>query len=293
MGNTQSVEDVNLDGKVSIVTGSNTGIGFVTAKELARMGAFVILAGRRLDKLNEAAEKIKSEVKDAKLEAMELDLSSLKSVRNFAKRFKEKDLPLHILVNNAGVMALPNRETTEDGFEKQIGTNHFGHFLLTNLLLDNIKKSGSARIINVSSAGHKMGNLDFNNLQLETGYFSWKAYGNSKLANILFTKELQRRLEGTEIDVFAVHPGFVDTELSRNMTGASIVSTFAKFIAKTPYQGALTQLKLSVDPSVKGKGGTYWADCVQVEPSSSANDMKAAAQLWEVSEKLTEGKGLD
>jgi len=254
------------------------------------MGAFVILAGRRMDKLNEAVEAIKLEVKDAKVEAMELDLGSLNSVRNFSEKFKNKNIPLHILVNNAGVMALPNRETTEDGFEKQIGVNHFGHFLLTTLLLDNIKKSAPARIVNVTSSGHQLGNLDLEDLQLEKSYGAWKAYGNSKLANILFTKELQKRLEGTEIDVYAVHPGYVDTELARNMTGGYVLSRFSKFLAKTPYQGALTSIKVSIDPSVKGQGGLYWVDCHIAEPSARAKDMTMASKLWDISEKLTAEK---
>jgi len=286
-----SVPTVDLQGKVAIITGSNTGIGIITAKELARMGAHVIVAGRNTQKCEEAVQSIKKEVGDtANVEFIPLDLASLKSVREFAGTFKAKNLPLHILVNNAGVMALPTRETTEDGFEMQMGVNHLGHFLLTNLLLDVIKSSAPARIVNLSSAGHAFGGIDFDNFMLEKNYGAWKAYGNSKLANILFTKELAQRLDGTSIEVNAVHPGYVATELSKNIGGSfgSFIRGFSdRVFAKSPEDGAKTSIYVAVNPELKGVTAKYFADCAEKTPSAAARNMEDAKKLWEVSEKLT------
>jgi len=282
---------VDMSGKVVLITGANTGIGYIAARDLSRMGAHLILAGRSQARLDEAITRLKSEVKEKEpiVEAMTVDLASFKSIREFADNFKAKNLPLHVLLNNAGVMAIPERRTTEDGLEMQIGTNHFGHFLLTNLLLDTIKSSAPARIVNVSSEGHRLGNLNFSNLQLETGYSSWGAYGNSKLANILFSNELQHRLEGTKVTSNALHPGYVATELARNITG--ITSFFAKIgeklFAKTPEQGAQTSLYLTVSPDVEGVGGKYFSDCRPANTNARAQDAESGKKLWEISEQVT------
>jgi len=286
---------VDLNGKVVIITGANTGIGYITARDLAKMGAHVILAGRTKEKLDQALNTLKQETqgKEVKAETMILDLSSFKSIREFVQNFKAKNLPLHILINNAGVMALPNRQVTVDGLEMQIGTNHFGHFLLTTLLLDVIKASAPARIVNLSSRGHNLGNIDFNNLQLETGYGSWYAYGNSKLANILFTNELQRRLEGTKVFTNSVHPGWVATELAKNMGGFAgwlAMNVAQKLFAKTPEQGAQTSIYVAVSPELEGVGGKYYADCAELSTSDRAQDVEAAKKLWEISEKVTAPK---
>jgi len=287
-----SVPDEDLQGKVAIVTGSNTGLGFVTAKELARMGAKVIVAGRDPKRCEEAVQKIKTELgSTAQLEFIPLDLGSLKSVREFAETFKQGNQHLHILVNNAGVMAIPTRETTVDGFERQIGTNHLGHFLLTNLLLDVIKASAPARIVNLSSYGHTMADLQFDDLMFEkTTYGPWVAYGNSKLANILFTKELARRLEGAQIEVNAVHPGYVNTELARGVSGvlgSAIRGIGGILFGRTPEEGAKTQILVAISPDLKGVTGKYFSDCREKAPSPAACDVETAKKLWEVSEKLT------
>jgi len=284
---------VDMSGKVAIITGANTGIGYITARELARMGAHVFMAGRNKEKLDEALVRLKSEVKDkeVQVETMVLDLASLKSIRSFADEFKSKGLPLHVLVNNAGVMAIPQRQVTEDGFEMQMGTNHLGHFLLTNLLLDVIKASAPARIVNLSSAGHTLGSLDLlEDLQSEKSYGAWKTYCNSKLANILFTNELQRRLEGTKVFTNSVHPGYVASELARNIGGVvgSLVRSIGnRLFAKTPEQGAQTNIYVAVSPDIEGVGAKYFDDCRAVQPSAASNNVEAAKKLWEISEKIT------
>lgn len=292
MGGGFSLPEVDLKGKTAVVTGANVGLGLATAKDLARRGAKVILAGRSPQRCEEAIQKIKAELGDSvTLDYIPLDLGSLKSVREFAETFKQKNEHLHILINNAGVMAIPTRETTEDGFEKQIGTNHFGHFLLTNLLLDVIKTSAPARIVNLSSVGHKYQNLQFDDLMLEKNSYSpWLAYGNSKLANILFTKELARRLEGTQVDVNAVHPGYVQTELARGVSGVagSAIRGFGAWLfAKTPEEGAKTQILVAISPNLKGVTGKYFVDGREKAPSAAACNPESAKKLWEISEKLT------
>eukprot|EP01118_Nematostelium_gracile_P010321 TRINITY_DN3541_c0_g1_i2.p1 TRINITY_DN3541_c0_g1~~TRINITY_DN3541_c0_g1_i2.p1 ORF type:complete len:217 (-),score=54.58 TRINITY_DN3541_c0_g1_i2:607-1257(-) len=176
----------DLKEKIAIVTGGNAGIGYFTSLELARDGARVFIAGRDETRCNQAIEKIKAAIPDAKVEFLLLDLNSLQSVRDCVENFKSKDLPLHLLVNNAGIMALPNREVSADGFEKQMAVNHLGHFLLTNLLLDVIKDSAPARIINVSSRAHRSANLNLDDINLEKRYSPWTAYGNTKLASNIF-----------------------------------------------------------------------------------------------------------
>eukprot|EP01117_Protostelium_nocturnum_P016046 TRINITY_DN6280_c0_g1_i2.p1 TRINITY_DN6280_c0_g1~~TRINITY_DN6280_c0_g1_i2.p1 ORF type:complete len:290 (+),score=69.22 TRINITY_DN6280_c0_g1_i2:22-870(+) len=273
-----------MDGKVVIITGSNTGIGYVAAREIAKKGAHVFLACRDAEKTAKAMENIKKESGNSNIESIPLDLSSLQSVREFADKFKEKNLPLDILINNAGIMALPERSETKDGFEMQIGVNHLGHFLLTNLLLENLKKGTESRVVNVSSEGHKLANLDLEDLQLKSGYGAWRAYGNSKLANILFTKELQKRCEGTNVSAFAVHPGIVKTELGRNMN--SFYGFFFRLFGKSPDRGALTTLHCALDNKALDHKGGYFADSSPKQPSSMALNAEIATKLWNISEEL-------
>jgi NAD(P)-dependent dehydrogenase (short-subunit alcohol dehydrogenase family) len=208
----------DLTGKVIIVTEANSGVGFEAAKEFARKGAETILACRNMEKANKAANKIKKEIPKANTVVMHLDLSSLKSVHQFAEEFKAHYSQLNILLNNAGIMFVPY-STTEDGFETQVGINHFGHFALTGLLFDLLKNTPGARVANVSSNGHTMGRINFENFNYKAGknYSRLGAYGRSKLANLLFTYELDRRFKKANINAIAVatHPGLSNTNLVR------------------------------------------------------------------------------
>jgi len=210
-----TAEDIpDQSGRIAIVTGANSGLGLVTARELARSGARVVLACRNLDKGHEAVDQIRAAVPDAQVQLDELDLASLESVRGFAERFKATHDGLDLLINNAGVMAPPRRRTV-DGFELQFGTNHLGHFLLTNLLLDSMEGREDARVVTLSSTAHKMGRISFDNLDGDRYYFRWRAYGQSKLANLLFALELDRRLRsrGSTVKSLAAHPGYAATNL--------------------------------------------------------------------------------
>ena len=212
--NTTHIQD--LTGKTIIITGGNSGLGFEAAKALSRKGATVIIACRSTEKGEAARNEIVAIHPNANITVMELDLMDLKSIRNFADQFKKKYSHLDILVNNAGIMMVPHR-LTKDGFESQIGTNHLGHFALTGLLLDLLKKTPKSRVVNVSSMAHKSGVMDFDNLLYTNGegYTPMKAYGRSKLSNLLFTYELQRFFEANKIDCIALaaHPGVSDTNL--------------------------------------------------------------------------------
>ena len=207
-----------LDGKTVIITGANTGIGLETAVDLAKRNARVILACRSVERGEKAAVEVRKRSSNDNVVFRQLDLASLESVRKFASKILEEEPRVDILINNAGVMALPQRYLTVDGFEMQFGTNHLGHFLLTYLLLDRIKEAPSARIVNVSSGAYRGGKIDFDNLNSEKTYSQWIAYGNSKLANIVFTRSLAKHLEGTHVTANALHPGVINTELTRNMS---------------------------------------------------------------------------
>ncbi len=239
----------DLKGKVIIVTGGNSGLGFESVKAFAKKGADVILASRSLEKGNLARTEIVNEYPDSRIEVMELDLGDLESVRNFADKFSKKYKKLDILLNNAGIMMTPYLKT-KDGFEGQLGTNHLGHFALTGLLLDKILNSPGSRVINVSSMAHKSGKMDFNNLQFENGkgYSPMKSYGRSKLSNLLFIYELQRRLESSNHSSIAIaaHPGVATTNLSRyleNKLFYKLLYPVFKNISQDQAMGALPQIK--------------------------------------------------
>ncbi len=292
----------DLSGKTIIVTGGNCGIGYEAALQFARKKATTILACRSLDKANAAAAQISASNPGATVEVMELDLSSLASIRNFADAFHKSRRNLDALVNNAGVMALPYRKTV-DGFEMQFGTNHLGHFALTGLLLDALLAADGARVVNVSSGAHRMGRIRFDDLQWERSYYKWFAYGQSKLANLLFTFELQRRADKAGAKLLAVgcHPGYAATNLQSagpRMQGASGMESFwgtmNGMFAQSAAMGALPTLYAATSPEVRG--GDYigpdgiaemWGHPVKVACSSAAKDPAVAARLWEVSEQLT------
>ncbi|GJD09297.1 Retinol dehydrogenase 12 [Galdieria sulphuraria] len=286
---------VNLKGKVVVVTGANTGIGKETCIQLAKMGATIVMACRDSSRALKAKEQVVKLSKNEDIDIIRLDLSDLSSVRQFVSDFCKKYSRLDILFCNAGVMALPKRETTKDGFEMQFGVNHLGHFLLTNLLLDRLIASAPSRVIVVSSYGHTFGKIDFDNLQWERNYSGFAAYGASKLANILFVKELDKRLkqQNANVGVYAVHPGAVRTELARYILSswwkkllAAPVLPLSYLLMKDPYHGAQTQIRCAIDPSLQQSSGKYFADCKETTPSAAARDARVAEKLWQVSEQL-------
>jgi NAD(P)-dependent dehydrogenase (short-subunit alcohol dehydrogenase family) len=289
----------DLIGRRAIVTGANSGLGFRTALELARHGAAVLLTSRSRGKGDEALRRIRAVVPDADLDLRRLDLADLDSVREFAER---NDAPVDILVNNAGVMALPPRQTS-DGFEMQLGTNHLGHFALTGRLLPALLQRPGARVVTVSSSVHWIGAMNFDDLMGEHSYRPWTAYAQSKLANLLFTRELDRRLRVGEHSLLSVaaHPGFAATNLQtagprmarRRATGA-IVKVGAVALGQSAAKGALPQLYAATAPGVCG--GDYYGPRgpaeqrglpTKVSMSANARDDKAALLLWEASERLT------
>ena len=283
-------------GRVAIVTGANSGLGFDTAAVLADKGAHVVLAVRSLDKGNQAADRIKTKSPNAVIAVQELDLTSLESVRKAADELRSTHPRIDLLINNAGVMYVPTRETTQDGFEMQFGTNHLGHFALTGQLLDNILPVEGSRVVTVSSFGHRiLARIHFDDLQLERKYNRVEAYGQSKLANLLFTYELQRRfkLKGDPTVALAAHPGFADTELMRHLPGF-IPDFFWRPFAQPTDMGALPTLRAATDPGAQG-GQYYGPDGIgevqgspkAVESSKQSHNEDLQHRLWMVSEELT------
>ena len=288
-------------GRTALVTGANSGIGYQTALELARHGAHVLLGCRSESKGSAAADKMKREVPGANVELALLDMASLTSIRNFAASFVAGSQPLDILVNNAGVMALPTREQTPDGFERQMGTNHLGHFALTGLLLPALKRSAAPRVVTVASLAHRNGKIDVKNLQSEGSYKPWSAYNDSKLANILFANELDRRSKAAGLDLLsvAVHPGISKTSIFENGPGASdfkakIVNFFAPLMMQDDVMGALPTEYAATMADVRGGEyigpdglGEFKGYPKVVQPRAQALDEGTARQLWDESEKLT------
>ena len=231
---------MTMQGKICLITGGTNGIGKSTAQELARMGATVVIVGRNAQKTAQVVEEIRAASGNKNVDSLLADLSSQQEVRRLADEFKSKYAQLHVLLNNAGAVFM-QRQLSVDGIEMTFALNHLAYFLLTNLLLDTLKASAPARIINVSSDAHARGKIEFDNLQGERSYSSG-AYGNSKLANILFTMELARRLEGTGVTVNALHPGFVATGFGKNNPGflMKIIRAAVPLIARSPEKGAET-----------------------------------------------------
>ncbi|KAK7104588.1 retinol dehydrogenase 13-like [Littorina saxatilis] len=278
--------------KTVIVTGANTGIGKETAKELARRGGRVILACRDLKRAEKAREEIVSETGNENVVVKQLDLASMASIRQFAKDVVATEPRVDILINNAGIMWCP-KMLTEDGFEMQLGVNHMGHFLLTMLLLDKLKASAPSRIINVSSLAHVRGQINFDDLNSDKSYSAHMAYGQSKLANVLFTRELAKRLENTGVTVNSLHPGAVNTELARHISifNSPVVRTLFSpviwLLLKTSEQGAQTTLYCALASELEGVTGKYFSDCHEKEAAPQAQDDDAAKRLWDISEKWT------
>jgi NAD(P)-dependent dehydrogenase (short-subunit alcohol dehydrogenase family) len=282
-------------GRTAVITGANTGLGYETAGALAAKGAHVVLAVRNLEKGKAAADLIARATPGASVAIQELDLTSLDSIRSAADQLRADHDSIDLLINNAGVMMTP-KSTTKDGFELQFGTNHLGHFALTNLLLDRVLAAPGSRIMTVSSQGHRfVRGIRFDDLQWERDYGRVRAYGQSKLANLMFTYELQRRLQGTNTIAVAAHPGGSNTELTRNLPRlVALASRPLEPLFQSADMGALPTLRAATDPGVIG-GQYYGPDGFGeqrgypkvVASSEASHDTAAQRRLWSVSEELT------
>lgn len=299
-----SARDIDaLDGRLAVVTGANSGLGLETARALAGAGAQVVMACRDTDKGAQAAAAIKGDHPAAHLEVAALDLADLEAIARFAAQFTTAHGRLDLLINNAGVMALPLRRTA-DGFEMQVGTNHLGHFALTGHLFDRLRSTPHARVVTVSSLAHTIGRIDINDLNWRTRrYRRWPAYGQAKLANLMFALELNRRLRAADIDVTSVaaHPGYAATHLQLagpEMSGSRLAQLGMRLanrvFAQSPQRGALPSLYAATAADVNG--GDYfgpnglrefWGDPVRVKPAGRALEQDVAERVWHASEQLT------
>ena len=293
ISNWSSANIPDLTDRVAIVTGANSGIGYETARILASKGTQVIIACRNQDKGEAAKQHIIRDNPKAQVELTHLDLANLESIRLFVNKFTDKYNHLHMLINNAGVMFIPDLQLTSDGFEMHLGTNHLGHFALTGLLIETIRNTTGARVVTVSSAGHRQGYIDFNNLNAEKSYKKIFAYTQSKLANLLFTYELQRRFKSDGIDAISVasHPGWTATNLQQYAWFFRILNPW---VAQKPEKGVLSTLYAATASNVKG--GDYYGyggfleqrgAMKKVESHERAHDKAVTKWLWQVSEQLT------
>lgn len=276
--------DLHVAGKTCLITGANSGIGKVTARAIAEMGARVTIVCRNRERGEPALEEIRRESGNHSVELMICDFSSQSQIRRLAEEFKSKHDRLDILVNNAGLM-MNKRALTEDGLETTFAVNHLGYFLLTNLLLDLIKRSAPARIVNVASLAHRGGHINFDDLQSEREFRTMPVYRQSKLANILFTYELARRLEGTAVTVNCLHPGIIGTDIARRFPW--IIRAALKLFFTGVEKGAETSIYLATSPEVKNTTGKYFDNKAETQTSRESYDEETARKLWEVSEQLT------
>jgi WW domain-containing oxidoreductase len=296
----QVTNGIDATGLTAIVTGASSGIGAETTRVLALRGVHVIMAVRNKVAANDIKEAILKEIPSAKIDVMELDLSSLESVKKFASEFKSSGLPLNILINNAGVMACPFT-LSKDNIELQFATNHLGHFLLTNLLLDIMKKTAresqkEGRIVNVSSGAHQFAyseGIRFDKINEKSSYSNWRAYGQSKLANILHANELARQLKDDGVNIIAnsLHPGAIVTNLYRHTSIIDgIINAVGKLVMKNVQQGAATTCYVALHTQVNGVGGEYFADSNIAKTSSQGRDTDLAKKLWDFSMDLIKDK---
>lgn len=282
-----------LHGKTAIVTGSNTGIGKTTAIDLAKRGARVILACRSVQRGEVALAEVMRESGSNNVVFMQLDLGSLRSVRSFAETFLKTEPRLDLLINNAGIYL---QGKTEDNLGMMFGVNHIGHFLLTNLLLERLKECGPSRVVSVASVGHNVGSIDFGCLNAHkalgtgTSFFPVvKIYCDSKLCNVLFTYELAKRLQGTDVTCYCLHPGAINSELARNANTvfAAVLKLIRGFFFKNTVQGAQTTLHCALQEGLEPYSGRYFSNCSVRDVYSKAKDGDTAKKLWELSERLS------
>jgi len=284
---------IDLHGKVAIVTGGNNGIGKEAARVLAKQGAHVIIAGRDLGRVQAAVDEIKENTGNTNVEGMLLDLGSFASVRKFADAFLAKKLPVHVLLCNGAIMAVPYAKTV-DGFESQFGTNHLAHFLLTKLLTDVLVASAPSRVVSISSTGHRRHGINWNDVNWEVGYDKWQAYGQAKTAQILFPMELNRRLSSKGVTGYSVHPGGIMTGLQKALSreeqealGWIDASGKVHELFKNVEQGAATHVYCSIHADAERHAGGYFEDAhVSKVMTEEAGDPEAATRLWDLSEQL-------
>jgi NAD(P)-dependent dehydrogenase (short-subunit alcohol dehydrogenase family) len=282
-----ALPDIRMDGKVCLVTGANSGIGKATALELARLGATVVMLCRGARRGEKALQWIRKKSGNEDVHLLLADLSRRKDIFDAVDEFKKRYRRLDVLLNNAGVMTR-KRRLTADGFEMQFFVNHLAYFLLTGLLFDVLRDSAPARIVNVASTAHGRGTLDFDDLQCEKHYNGWQQYGNTKLANIVFTYELARRLDGAGVTANCLHPGVIHTNLLSNYSKAlSGLWYLSRWFFKKPDEGAETSIYLASSPEVESVSGKYFRYCAPAESSEESYDSKTQRRLWEVSEELT------
>ena len=280
----------HMQGQTVMVTGATDGIGLVTARELAALGARGLLVGRNEQKGQRALADIWQAVKGANLAFHRADLSLMSEVRRLAHTIAETEAQLDVLVNNAGGL-FQHRQETAEGFERTFALNHLNYFLLTNLLLTKLREAQAGRIVNVASRAHEGGRLDFDDLQSARNYKGWPAYRASKLVNILFTRALAKRLQGTNVTANALHPGFVRTAFGGGnpLVFRLAVRAAMMVLAISVEEGAKTSIYLASSPDVAGESGGYYAKSRLTEPSAAARDDAAAERLWQVSEAMVAG----
>ncbi|MFT4805116.1 MAG: NAD(P)-dependent dehydrogenase (short-subunit alcohol dehydrogenase family) [Psychroserpens sp.] len=279
-----------MTGKICLITGANAGIGYAISLGLAKMGANVVMVCRDKSRGKIALAELKEKSNNSSISLYIADLSSQSSIRQLVTDFKKDFGQLDILINNAGVIT-PIRTLTTDGLETQFALNHLAPFLLTELLLDSLKSSDSARIINISSNAHQIANINFDDLQSEQEYKPKEVYQRTKLCNILFTYELARQLEGTHITANCVHPGVITTKLLQAYNGGNGGFSFiSKLLYGTPQKGAETPLYLASSSEVEGISGKYFANKKIAQSSNYANDLSVAKRLWQISKSLTKHK---
>ncbi|MFV1992197.1 MAG: SDR family oxidoreductase [Acidimicrobiales bacterium] len=283
----KSNERVDMSDRTCMITGANSGIGKATAMALAGMGADLVLVCRDPGRGETAVADISRQPGAGNVDLLIADLGSQEQIRRVAAEFLATQRPLHVLINNAGLI-LTDRTESEDGIEATFAINHLGPFLLTELLLDRLKQSAPARVVTVSSVAHRFSDIDFDDINYTKKYRGMQAYGRSKLANILFTRELARRLEGTEVTANAAHPGPVASNFGHNNSGimAALVKVTAPFMRSTA-KGAETSIYLATSPEVDGVTGQYFANSRQKQPSKAAMNDADAERLWDISREMT------
>ncbi len=277
-----------MKGKTVVITGGTSGIGEVAAEELARRGARIVLVARSPERADATMARLASANRDAHHTVHFADLSHIADMKRVAAEIAAAEPRIDVLINNAGAM-FAKRESTSDGLEMTFAVNHMAYFVITMGLLDRLKATPGARIVSTASDAHKAGRLDFDNLQAQKSYSGFRIYGTSKLCNILFTRELARRLQGTGVTAVCLHPGFVATRFADN-NDSLVLGTLFGFIKRiaaiSPEKGAKTIIHLASSPDVEGKGGTYWYKCAPIAPTAAAQSDADARRLWEISERI-------